>query len=134
MAWKGDRMLWTNSLETGIAKIDEQHKELFRQVDILMDNSNKSRIPETLKFLGDYVVQHFTDEQTMHSVTRYPKAEMHRKYHDTFIGEFKKLKNEFDVSGQNLATLIKLNHAVVNWLKDHIMIHDKDFATYYKTK
>ena len=127
-------MLWTNSLETGISKIDEQHKELFRQVDILMDNSNKARVPATLKFLGDYVVRHFTDEQTMHAVSRYPKAAEHKKYHDTFIGEFKKLKNEFDTTGQTLSTLIKLNNATMNWLKDHIMIHDREFANYYKTR
>lgn len=43
-------MLWNSGLETGIPAIDEQHKELFRQVDILLDNGNKDRVPDTLNF------------------------------------------------------------------------------------
>jgi len=38
-------MLWKSSLETGIPQIDAQHKELFRQIDILMDRSNANYLP-----------------------------------------------------------------------------------------
>jgi hemerythrin len=29
---------------------------------------------------------------------------------------------------------MKINKTVVNWLKDHIMAHDKEFAAYYKAR
>ena len=53
--------LWNAGLETGIPKIDEQHKELFRQIETLMDKTNSDRLQETIDFLGNYVVKHFND-------------------------------------------------------------------------
>ena len=88
-------MLWSSSLETGIPEIDEQHKELFRQIDILLDRSKDDRIHETLKFLGNYVVKHFTDEQLIHLRAKYPKAADHKKLHTAFVAVYNDLSKEF---------------------------------------
>jgi hemerythrin len=126
-------MLWNKNLETGIPAIDEQHKELFRQVDILLDNSKQDRVPQTLKFLGDYVKKHFNDEQVLHIRAKYPKAEAHRKMHVDFVSAYVQMLKEYETAGtNNLSTLLKINKTVVDWLKNHIMVQDKDFATYYK--
>jgi hemerythrin len=127
-------MLWTKSLETGIAKIDEQHKELFKRIDALMDSGNKDRFKETIDFLEGYIVIHFNDEQKMHLDAKYPKAAVHKKYHDGYVGEFRKLKEQFLKEGHTLATSQAINKNVIGWLKDHILVHDKEFATFYKGK
>ncbi|MDR1519830.1 MAG: bacteriohemerythrin [Planctomycetota bacterium] len=127
-------MLWNSTLEVGVPQIDTQHKELFRQVDILMDVNNKTRIPETLKFLANYVVKHFNDEQVLQAVSKYPKAELHKSYHTKFIATFNELKKEFDASGPTLMVMMKINKTVIAWLKEHIMVHDKEFANYYKSR
>jgi hemerythrin len=126
-------MLWTQSLETGIPAIDTQHKELFRQVDILFDQKNKDRVPQTLKFLGEYVEKHFNDEQLLQTKSNYPKAVMHKKMHTDFVAAFKKMKQEYDADPSSLTILLKINKAVADWLKNHIMIHDREFAAYYKS-
>jgi hemerythrin len=127
-------MLWNKSLEIGIPAIDDQHKELFRQVDILLDNSKQDRVSQTLKFLGAYVKKHFTDEQILHIKSKYPKAEPHRKMHTDFVGAYLKMEKEYESDGANkLQTLLKINKTVIDWLKSHIMVQDKDFANYYKT-
>ncbi len=129
-------MLWSKSLETGIPKIDEQHKELFRQVDILMDRGNESRIPQTLEFLAKYVVKHFTDEQVMHTASKYPKALAHKQLHVAFVKKFKELKTRYEAEksgGSKFQLITEINSVVIGWLKDHIMVQDKDFANYYKT-
>jgi hemerythrin len=125
-------MLWSKSLEVGIPAIDDQHKELFRQIDILLDNNNADRVPQTLKFLGEYVEKHFSDEQGIHQRVRYPKAEPHRKMHTAFVSVFKQMKAEYDSGGHKLPVLIKINKTVIDWLKSHIMVHDKEFAAYHK--
>jgi hemerythrin-like metal-binding protein len=126
-------MLWNKSLETGIPAIDDQHKELFRQVDILLDNSKQDRVTQTLKFLGSYVKKHFSDEQVLHLKSKYPKAEAHRKMHTDFESAFVKMEKEYEADGAGKPqTLLKINKTVVDWLKSHIMIQDKDFAAYYK--
>ena len=129
-------MMWNDKLETGIPKIDEQHKELFRQVAILLDKTTADRIPETLKFLGDYVVKHFIDEQGLQASVNYPKAEEHKKLHAAFTARFGELKKKFEDSGGNLKfeAVTEINRVAVAWLKEHIMIHDREFAAYYKQK
>lgn len=127
-------VLWNKNLETGMPKIDEQHKELFRQVDILMDRGNDSRIPQTLEFLAKYVVKHFSDEQVLHATSKYPKALAHRQMHVNFVKKFKELKTRYeaDTGATKLQHIMEINHVVIGWLKEHIMVHDKEFASYYK--
>jgi len=127
-------MQWTDQLETGIPKIDEQHKELFRQTEILLDRSKVGRIKETVQFLGDYVLRHFIDEQGLQAAVKYPKAEAHKKFHTAFADKISELKKRIEESSDDikfeLAT--EINRTVIRWLKDHIMVHDKEFAVFYR--
>jgi hemerythrin len=125
-------MLWSKTLETGIKKIDEQHKELFRRIDILLDTGNKDRITETIDFLGKYIVEHFNDEQAMHAEAKYPKAAAHKTYHDNYVTQFQKLRDQFLKEGHTLTTSQAVNKNVVGWLKEHILVHDKEFADFRK--
>ena len=125
--------LWNKTLETGISAIDEQHKELFRQVGVLFDNANADRVPQTLDFLEKYVEKHFGDEQQLHLKTQYPDKELHKKMHTEFVAAFKKMRQEYDSGGNKLPVLLKINKTVSDWLKNHIMVHDKEFAKYYKS-
>lgn len=125
-------LTWTPSLETGIPLIDQQHKELIKHVDVLLDLNNKNRFNETLSFLDGYIARHFGDEYRMQVESKYPKAATHKGYHDKFTTTFKELKNRFEEKGETATNNIELHKTVVGWLKDHIMIHDKEFAEYYK--
>lgn len=127
-------MLWNKSLETGIDLIDKQHKRLFDNIDILKDASQKDRYAQILEFLGEYVRKHFADEEGMHHRLNYPKALSHKKMHSDFVIVFNNLKNEFDVAGEKLTILMKINKAVTEWLTGHIMVHDKTFAEYCRTQ
>ncbi|MDR1578434.1 MAG: hemerythrin family protein [Deltaproteobacteria bacterium] len=127
-------MLWNKSLETGIPKIDEQHQELFRQADFLVDSSKADRVVATLNFLKDYVTKHFSDEETFHRSSHYPKAEEHKKLHQAFATGYKQKLEEFQKATNKAAAVLTINSMVVNWLKEHIMRHDKEFAVYYIQK
>lgn len=126
-------MLWTETLATGIPAIDEQHKELFRQIDVLVDTKNEGRIEETLGFLEKYIVKHFGDEQRMHRQANYPKAAAHKGYHDAYVISFKKLKDKYVKEGPSVTNTIAVNKNVIGWLREHILIHDKEFAAFYKS-
>ena len=126
-------MLWSENYSTGVAVMDQQHKELFQQVDILMDKSKASRIPETLDFLGKYVVSHFSTEEGLQQKSKYPKAAQHKQLHTDFIASYKKLRQEYDSSGQDAIILMKVTKTIMDWLKEHIRGHDKEFAQYYKS-
>jgi methyl-accepting chemotaxis protein len=124
--------LWNKSLETGIELIDEQHMELFRQIEILLDSGKAGRVNETLDFLEKYIAKHFSDEQDMHVKSKYPKAAKHKKYHEAYKVTFHDLKEKYIKEGPTMANNIAVNKTVIGWLKDHIMVQDKDFAAFYK--
>jgi hemerythrin-like metal-binding protein len=123
---------WNSSLETGIPIVDEQHQELFRQVDILLDRNNKERVPETLAFLGEYVIKHFGTEELMQKASKYPKAAEHKVIHENFIKTFVALKGEYESGGEDFLVLIKITKIALDWLQEHIGGHDKDFGAYFK--
>ena len=126
------KALWNKSFETGILAIDDQHKELFRQVAILFDNTNADRVPKLLDFLEKYVEKHFNDEQQLQLKSQYPNKESHKKMHIDFVTAFKKMQQEYNSDGAKLTALLKINKTIADWLRNHIMLHDKEFATYYK--
>lgn len=126
-------MLWNSALVTGIPKIDEQHKELCHQIDILRDRSKGDSIPQVLDFLGKYVIKHFSDEQVMHATSKYPKAATHKEIHAKFIADLRSLRKQYEASGRNLEIVMKINNVLGTWLKNHIMVHDKEFAVYYNS-
>lgn len=127
-------MLWDRSLEIGVAAVDEQHRELFRRIDILLNPSNKNRFNEMMDFLGDYIVKHFADEQKIHSESSYPKAVMHKSYHDNYVRVFNQLKQKIAREGNTLTVNLEINKTVVGWLKNHILVHDREFSQYYNSR
>lgn len=122
---------WTDAMLCGIPLIDEQHQELFRQIDILKDRGNKDRVPGVLRFLTDYVVKHFNDEESLHLKSRYPQAQGHRKLHENFVKTFLELKAKYENSTGDFSTLMEVNKVIFDWLKEHVLKVDKQFAKYY---
>jgi hemerythrin len=127
-------MIWTKSLETGVPKIDEQHKELFKQADNLVDKSQTGVVEKTLNFLKSYVAKHFSDEEILHRVSAYPKADFHKKLHEEFSHALLNLFSQYQAASNKQPVILSINSTVVAWLRDHIMKHDKEFANYYLAK
>lgn len=131
-------MLWNNALETGVASIDAQHKELFRQVEELlnagMNQRSREKIKETMDFLETYIVKHFADEEALQKSSKYPKAITHKALHDNYVLNFTALKRKYEAEGETLNIVMMVNKSVVDWLVGHINGHDKEFAVYYKNQ
>lgn len=124
-------MLWNSTYETGIPIVDAQHKELFNQVEKLLDNSQANRINDTINFLEGYVVKHFSTEEKLQAQVGYAKMPQHKKAHANFIETFKQLKKEYQESGNNPIMAMKMTRTALNWLKEHIRGLDKEFAGVY---
>ena len=124
---------WEASLETGMSLVDEQHRTLIEQLGILADRSKADRVPETLAFLQNYVVEHFGTEEKLHEETDYPEAVAHMNVHNAFIRTYLDFKKEYDANGeqQRLLMLMKLTKILSVWLKEHITGMDRRFAEYY---
>ncbi len=115
---------WDRSLSVGVKLIDEQHQELFRKVngliEAMMQNQGKAELEKLLSFLGTYVVQHFGAEERLMAQYRYPEAAKHKQAHADFVKTFLGVKAEFDKLGATPNVSIAVNKFVCAWLKEHI--------------
>ena len=126
---------FTEDMKIGIPHIDSQHRSLVDFVNkaaaLSAADPTKEEMKECLDFLGNYVVQHFQDEEQAQIESKYPRYNEHKEIHDEFVGTFKSLYAEFERSGptEELATI--LANQVSNWVMTHIQMEDMVFGSHY---
>ena len=126
----------TKNMETGVAKVDEQHRELINKINELITMGyqafSKEETEKMIDLLGEYVVQHFADEEELQVQCDYPKYERHKKQHQDFVDDFLERKKEFHEKGTSSKFTLDLIVAVSNWIIKHIQGADVEFSRYYK--
>ncbi|MGE5673453.1 MAG: bacteriohemerythrin [Mycobacterium leprae] len=129
---------WNDSLVTGIAQVDEQHQELFRRINALLDASlqgkGKMEVGNTLDFLQVYVVTHFADEEALMARNQYPGLARHKELHNAFVADVNKVKETFEQDGASAVLVIMVQRQISQWLWDHIGQEDKALGEYMKQK
>ncbi|PJA24119.1 MAG: hemerythrin [Alphaproteobacteria bacterium CG_4_10_14_0_2_um_filter_63_37] len=125
-------------LSTGVDAIDHQHAELFDRVNKVFDLSggmpHKEQLGDLIDFLGDYVVKHFKAEEELMKKSAYPGIAAHQELHRAFLGEFTKIKEEFEAKGPGLTLMRNTNKVVVEWLVKHVGIEDRRVGEHLQKK
>jgi len=125
-------------MEVGILEIDAQHMELVNRLNALTSMGHeavsKEETQKTLDLLEEYIVKHFADEEELQKQHNYPEYESHKKLHQLYIGEFQKLKKEFDENGHSLKFTMDLNNSLINWIVKHIKSADVELGKFLKNK
>jgi hemerythrin len=115
---------WDDSLETGVAEIDDAHKTLFLWVNKLSDAMSAGKanaeVLSVLNFLGIYAQRHFAHEENCMNRYKCPAAEVNKKAHAEFLVYFTKMKQEAETNGVTTKTVLELQLALGNWLRNHI--------------
>lgn len=129
---------WTEDLAMGVAEIDDQHKELFRRINQLLEactqRQGKDAVGKIIEFLGSYVVEHFGSEERYMAIYGYPESAVHHEQHSQFIRSFQELKDKFETDGPGVHIIIMTNRTVVGWLTGHIRRMDKSLGEFLRTK
>ena len=125
---------WNSYLSVGVERIDDQHKEIFRQVNGFIDAINQgngtTQVLEVLTFLTNYTVTHFHDEEEIMEETDYPRTEPHRKEHEKFCMDVQLLKQRITTEGTTKMNILKTSQALISWLVQHILATDKALAAH----
>ena len=123
---------WTNDLATGVELIDEQHKELFRRVNALLEACMNGRgvetAAQTLDYLGWYVIEHFETEEEVMRRAKYAGTREHEAMHRQFRNTITDLKLEIEGGSLGPHTVVRVNRLVVGWLNSHIRKADRAMA------
>lgn len=132
-------MEWTEDLSVGNETIDGQHKELFKKINDLVLAINHSvckyKISDVIKFLDDYIVFHFGEEEKMMLARSYPGYRAHKSEHERFKRDFERLKLDLSKleGGKKPGSYdlsVRTNQAVVDWILEHIARIDKKFGEF----
>lgn len=123
------------TLETGNLLIDSQHKELIAAINSLLDacsqGKGREEVKKTIVFLKDYTNKHFGDEEVLQQKYSYPDIVNHKKLHQTFKDDVKKIGEDFEQNGTSVALTFKVN-SIAAWFINHIKVHDKKVAAHIK--
>jgi hemerythrin len=129
---------WTNDLATDVKEIDDQHKELFRRVDSLVEacrgGKGREEVSKIVQFLAEYVTLHFGAEERYMGKFGYTNAAGHMAQHAQFVKTFLRLRERMLIEGAGAHLIEDLNTLVVDWLKSHIKYSDKALGLFLKHK
>jgi hemerythrin len=125
---------WTEQLSVGVDEIDAQHRELYRRVDrflaALAEKRGAAELEPLVRYLGDYVREHFAEEQRLMEFCFYPALGEHLEEHQGFEAEFGVLAEELGRTGPSFGLAKRLVALLVDWLDHHLATTDRQFGTF----
>jgi hemerythrin len=128
------RLELTTDLLTGIAEIDEQHRELF-----IMGNralfpdaveTSTREFADALVFLVRYVDYHFSAEEDAMEWYGYNRLKSHKKQHDRFQEDIKDVLKHAKKEGPTKHLKLKFHYMFSDWFTYHIKHMDHALAEF----
>lgn len=129
------RLLWNDMAESGHPRLDEEHKALFDQANLLLsaiaDGQTKAECRVLLDRAMEIIAGHFRDEIELIATTPFPDIDHHRRCHQALLGKVVKMSERFDHDELSISELFGfLAHDVI---VQHIMGEDRKFFPYLPT-
>ncbi len=131
-------LTWDDSLRTGFAEVDLQHKKLIKIIDDVYASVQAPPgeyallMSKNLKKLTDYTLYHFSEEETFMKKYGYPGYGAHKEAHDAFVerihSQIQTLPHALPDEGYQFYRYLG------NWLLSHIAKADREWALYIKEK
>ena len=126
-------MKWREEHATGIRRVDEQHKTIFKMAEdfrITIDEAGGERTYSSLlDFLAAYCKGHFRFEEQCMEEYRCPVAQKNKEAHSMFLATLRDYQQRDALGGYLAADARDLIDTVDRWLDEHICnvdIHLKD--------
>jgi hemerythrin-like metal-binding protein len=124
---------WDNNFNTGLPRVDEQHRKLVQLLNLLASHvafkSDNFQLSQIFEELADYAVYHFETEEAIwgeHLAGDSSEIE-HRATHASFVQKVAQLKA--DQGSKPLAELIEDTLGfLARWLASHILESDRYMA------
>ena len=129
---------WRDNLATGITLVDDQHKELIKRTNNLLEHmktgQGNGEIIQVLEFLASYVIEHFTAEEKVMTDYNFPDYSSHKHQHTEFINTVNLLKQKMTPDKILSSFVLEVNKEICDWLIDHILKEDKEMAQYVQSQ
>ena len=120
----GSKMKWSDDYATGIERIDEQHKTIFRMAEdfgaALATGGGERTYEVLLDFLDRYCGVHFRFEERCMEEYRCPVAQKNREAHARFTKVLGGFRQRYAANGYLVADAYEFVETVEHWLSNHI--------------
>ena len=121
---------WNESYSVKVRHLDDEHKQLFAIIDQLHEGMRAGRGRDVLQSVLDqlllYTQQHFTDEELLLQVARYPWINAHIGLHQQFVNKIKDFSQGFHLGAAPIS--VEMVEFLRNWLSEHIMRADQQYT------
>jgi hemerythrin len=126
---------WSDDFALNLPEIDAQHQVLFGLFgelwNAIVARAGQADMLRLIADLDDYAVQHFKEEEAFMTVTGFPRLEGHKMAHETFVRRVAAERLAIEKGSPNLS--LDLLRFLRDWLVEHIMVSDREYARYYET-
>ena len=127
---------WKNEYAVNIGSIDAQHQMLFaigRELYMAM-SAGKGRevLSKILDRLVEYTMVHFTHEESLMRLHKYPNFAKHKAEHDALARKVVEFQADFKTG--KIAMALQVLNFVQDWLQNHIKGSDFEYAACLKGK
>jgi len=124
---------WGPEFSVYIKGLDNQHHYLVTTLNnlykYLLAGSARRILDDTLNALLDYTKFHFRSEEVLFDKYGYPKAEGHRKQHQTFVEKASDFMEKYKAGEARLT--LEVLHFLADWVKNHILTSDHDYGEWF---
>lgn len=120
-------MDWTRELETGIQKIDIQHRQIvdyINELDDAIQTGNTEGIRHVIEGVLNYTVTHFEFEEELMQQAGFSGLKAHQQTHEFFMRKVAVLRGRFQ-EGENVSQM--LLSMLKGWIVSHIKGEDRDY-------
>ena len=122
-------ILWTKQFETGSAKLDQQHRLLIDNINLLEEQLNITNPTmaeldfwvHLVDYLEAYANIHFRAEEKCMESHRCPAHAVNQQEHERFRGFIRNYKKLCELEGFKVELLRNLHEVIRSWIKEHIL-------------
>lgn len=133
---------WKEEYNIGVDIIDEAHRKLFRMVSRIIGifsgsdfEKNKMTCIEAIKYLKNYAVKHFAEEEAFQLKIGDPGYKIHKQIHDNMRDVvIPALEKEVVAKGYSKKSLEHFVGVCAGWLSAHVLIEDRAIGGRVKSK
>lgn len=126
-------MEWREDYNVGCEYVDNAHRKLFsviRKLEALCRDEdidkNRFACEESIKFLYNYTMTHFSQEEAFMREVGYVGYTMHKHLHDTLREKtLPQLESKLIAENYSIDTVTEFIGVFVGWLTGHILVEDQ---------
>ena len=124
---------WNPMMSVGVPVLDDDHRTLVGLINDLHrsigDDEEYATLGSVLKALEEYADHHFSREERVMEVCRYPSVATHRRMHQRLFAQVRDLKAAYDRDRTAVRAKDCLDF-LHKWLIEHICSSDMDYRAW----